>query len=252
MAKNRGAVLPSDSELDRATDPEYAAISTMAVIATVLAVAGVSAFLAVPLIAVPLVALVLGAAALRKIRRSGGTLTGAWLAIGAIVLGGAVFVVTGGRTAVEWRSQGQVNTELRTRSLAAIDTMIAGDYGKIWAETPEDYRKRWPSGAEGIRSEFSPLFDGAGKLVSRTLKSLMVKHDDKGRPVAQAEVYAEFEHRYLNFDVWFRLTPDGAWQFFGVGGSETLESQMRFAEAPHPNEVIGPYKQIYDDEHHQH
>jgi len=250
MAKNRERRLPSDGELDRATDPQYAAISTMAVIAVLLGLAGIVALLARPLIAVPILALVLGLAALRKIRRSDGVLAGARLAIASIVLGAAFALAAGGTAAMDWWSARHADEELHARAFAVIDAMLAGDYGKIWADTPADYRPRWPSGAKGIRDEFAPLFDGAGQLVSRTLKSLLMIPGGRDRPIARAEVYVEFERRYLNFEVWFRPAPDGKWQFVGLGGSETLESQMRFADAKHPNEVIGPYKQVYDDEHH--
>jgi hypothetical protein len=45
--------------------------------------------------------------------------------------------------------------------------------------------------------------------------------------------------------------PDGTFQFEGVGGSETLESEMRFTDLKHPKPIVGPYEERFTDEKHR-
>jgi hypothetical protein len=254
MAKTLSAKLPSDAELDRATDPEYAAISTMAIIALIVGGAGVFAliFQAGPLVIIPVVALVLGVAALLKIRRSDGVLTGAKLAIIAIVLGGGLAIVSGGRLAVTWWTERQINADLKQRAMEIVDAMIAGEYGKVWNETPAGYRSQFGPGIKGLQDRFAPQFQGAGNMVSRELKSLTWRQSNEGAYIVRSEVYVEFERRYLDVEVWFRLMPDGKWHFDGVGASVTLESQVRFPDVAAPPPVVGPWEIRYEDEHHHH
>jgi hypothetical protein len=266
MAKNRNPRLPSDSELDRATDIEYASISTMAVLGVV-TVACVPLLLAAvwwawgfgtmmdrmdgPLVwTLPMLAVVLGIVSLIKIRRSGGVQIGAKIAMAAIVCGSLMFVGFGGRQALDaWQTR-TLNQELGGRALAVVDDLRGGEYGKVFAEMPGEYRDRIPTGASGLRERMAPLFDGCGPFVTSQLKTLLPTPPTKqGLSLERAEVYVEYERRYLLFEVWFRPMPDGKWAFIGVGGQETLESEMKFTGGKHPAPVVGPYQLTHEHDH---
>jgi hypothetical protein len=174
------------------------------------------------------------------------------MAVAGAVLGATMTLWVGGREAITWYSVRQENAVLKTRALDIVDAMLAGDYQKVWTETPADYRARWPGGVQSLRDVFAPQFNGVGKMVERDLKSILHQPWKEGTFIVQAEVNIEFERRYLTATVWFSPAADGGWRFEGVGVSETLASQMRFADEKHPDPIAGPYEVRYDDEHHHH
>jgi hypothetical protein len=217
----------TEAELDRATDPEYAAVSTGAVIGLLLGLAGFSSVLAVPFVAVPVLGLILCVAALRKIRRSRGVLTGRRLAIAGIVLGAAAAALGAGRHASLWLGERRMLGHLQAQALEIADDLLADRYDKVFERLPEDFRAR-DKGPEAFRKRFLPLLDGAGPLVRRDLLTLQVITNEKGETLAPAEVRVELEKRIVEVDLWFRLADDGRWELVGVGGEETFESVTRF------------------------
>lgn len=231
----------SEAELDRATDPEYAAVSTAAVVGVIFGVLGFSAFVAAPFVGLSVLGAVLGIAALRKIRRSRGVLVGRKLAIAAISLGAATAALGGGYHAAVWLDARQTLQDLERRALDVTDALVAGRYDDVFAQLPEDFRRR-EKGPEEFRRRFVPLFEGAGKLVGHKLLSLQILATEKGETVAPADVRVELEQRVLELNLWFRLDDDGAWHLVGIGGQETLESAARHHPEKAPTAIPGPYQ----------
>lgn len=241
--------LPQDGELDRATDPEYAAISTSAVIGLVLAVVGLAAFRSEPLTVVPAAGLALSLLALRKIRLSAGVLTGRRIALVGAVLGGMITAVAGGQHAMARYEQHVTFATLESRANAVLDDMMAGRYQPVYDQMPEDFRKRQAAGADQFRTRFAPLFEGAGKLLERRLDSLQMLPMEKGGVVAPAEIRLTFENRILGMTVWFMSTPAGTWDLVGIGAEETLESQMKHPEQKPPAPIPAPFQRGHGDDH---
>jgi hypothetical protein len=232
-----------DGQLDRAIDPEYAAISTMAVVALGTSIAGAAAFLGAPLVAVPLLGLVIGLAALRKIRRSQGVLAGRGVALAAVLVGGAVAA-----GAAAYHVQAYLRTQamlqsLETRAYAVVDDLAAGQYQKVYEMMPEQFRRRQGAGVDAFRGRMEPSFKGAGPLVRRTLLSLQVIQSEDGTVVAPALMRMEFERRYLDMSVYFLEAAPGRWDIVGVAAEETFDSQAKFGptkQAAPPKEAVQP------------
>jgi len=264
MAKTdqRGKPTLLDGPLDRAADAEYAAVSTAAIVGLILAVAGVAAFWAPSLMtawpvtcaftAVPLVGAVLSAAALRRIRRSQGVLTGGRIAAAGIVVGAAVTLGAAAVHVLTYVNDQHTLTLLESRSMEVIDELTAGRYEQVYETVPLEFRSYAAASAapsaEMFRSHLEPLFKGAGAPVSRTLLSLRIIPEGDHR-IAPAEWHVELEHRALNVTVGFLLAPSGRWELVGVGGEETLASQLKSKSPSGPAPVAGPFE-TEDKEHH--
>jgi len=222
-----------DGKLDRATDAEYAAVSTSAVFALIFSLAGPAAFLAVPLIALPVLGLALGIAADRKIRRSRGVVTGRRIALAAIAIGAILSVAAAAHHSIAWFRERQVLTGLETRAYAIADDVLNERYDKVYGMIPEEFRKR-----QGTRGQFQARlgasFRGGGALVSRSLMSLQIlPPNPDGTVIAPAELRVELERRELDVTIWFKES-DGKWDLVGVAAQETLDSLAKFPAATPP------------------
>lgn len=230
-SKPHNAEVARDGGLDRATDPEYAAISTKAVLALVLSLAGAGAFLAAPMLVLPMMGLVLGFAALRQIRRSEGVLAGRGIALGAVAAGTAVLVAATAYHAGAWLEEDRMFSALESRSYEITDDIIADRYAEVYAMMPEEFRGQAGAGPEPFRARMAPLLKGAGSVLRRSLVSLQVHQTESGQTLAPAEMRVELERRYLQFTIWFQQMPDGQWELVGVAGTETFESLGKFGSA---------------------
>ena len=230
--------LPLNGQLDRAMDPEYAAISTMAVLGLASSLVGALAFMLPPLIVLPAMGLVLGVLALRKIRRSEGVLAGRSIALAACIVGALVLAGSTAYHLHSWLSERQVLDDLTNRSYAITDDILAGRHDRVYNAMPEEFRRQQGRGAEDFRAHIAPALAGAGSVVRRVLLSLEIVRLEDGTVVAPAKVHVELERRYLEFKIVFKESPAGTWDLAGVGVGETFESQTKFA--PTEPEVTPP------------
>jgi len=231
----------SNDQLDRATDPEYAAVYPLAAVALIVAALGGAAFLAPPLVAVPVVAIVMGLAALRKIRKSQGVLAGRKLALAAVVVG--IVMATGGGSGhlVVWLNEQRTLEDLKTQAAGTADDILAGRYEAVFEKLPDDSPQR-KAGPEAFRKALSGLFEGGGNLVGRDLMSLQILPTERGVLVAPADMRVTLEARILQVTLWFRLEEDSGWELVGVGGQETLESIAKYGDDDTPPDVPAPYE----------
>ena len=248
-----------DGELDRATDQEYAAISPMAVVGLVLAIVGITALLAPPLLAVPALGFILSLIALRRIRRSEGVLAGRGIAVAGIVIGLGLAILGGATHGNAWYQERTTLSDLRSRAFQIVDDLAAGQYEKVYRMMPTEWRAQQAAGVQEFRSRIGPLFEGAGPLVSRRLMSLQplpieeekAKNGKAAEPhfVAPAEMEVTLQHRILAVTLWFGQDPDGRWDLVGVAAEETLESQQKYPSQTVPAPVHGPYVRQQGHEH---
>lgn len=241
--------LPRDT-FDRATDAEYAPLSTTAVLALVFALVGTLGFVVFPALALSAVGLVLGLVAARKIRRSEGALVGRRAADAAVALSLLVLAAGGAHRGWKHFTEERLYGDLQARALEAADDLLAGRYERVFERFPQDWQKHQPGGADGLRRRLAPLFENAGDLVGRDLRFLQVLTTEDGQAVAPAEVRVELAQRILNLTLWFKQASDGRWDLVGVGGEETLESLGKHPTDRGPVTVPGPYVKQHDD--HQH
>ncbi|KPJ75912.1 MAG: hypothetical protein AMK72_06310 [Planctomycetes bacterium SM23_25] len=239
----------SDDRLDRATDPEYAAVCPLAVIALVVGVLGGAAFLAAPLVAVPAVAIGLALAARRKIRKSQGVLVGRKLAVAGLVLGIATAAAGGGYHLLLWQGKQQTLEDLETQAIETLDEILAGRYETVFEKLPDDSLQR-KLGLDAFRQGISGLLDGAGGLVGRDLMSLQILPFESGGLVAPADMRVNLERRILEVTLWFRQEEDGHWRLAGVGGQETVESIAKYGDEGVPPGVPAPYQRGHGHDHH--
>jgi len=225
-----------DGALDRAADPEYAAISTLAVLAVGFSLVGAVALLAVPFIVLPLVGLLLGLLALRQIRRSEGVLAGRGIALGAVAAGAAILAAATAYHGSAWLEKHRMFSDLESRSYEITDDIIADRYAEVYAMMPEKFRGQAGAGPEQFRARMAPLLGGAGSVLRRSLVSLQVLQTEGGQTLAPAEMLVELERRYLQFTLWFQQRPDGQWELVGVAGAETFASLGKFG-SPEPEEA---------------
>ncbi len=231
----------TNDQLDRATDPEYAAVCPLAVVALIVAALGGAAFLAPTLVAVPLAATVMGLAAVRKIQKSQGVLTGRKLALAAIVVGIVMVAAGGGWHLIEWLNEQRTLDDLKTQAAETIDDIVAGRHEAVFEKLPDDSPQR-KAGPEAFRNALSGLFEGGGNLVRRDLMSLQILPTERGVLVAPADMRVTLEARILQVTVWFRMDEDGGWRLVGVGGQETLESIAKYGDDDTPPDVPAPYE----------
>ena len=237
---------PDKSQLDRGTDPEYAAVSSMAVIGLVVAVLGVWPLLLISkhwvepptslpdlvvmtviFAAAPLVGLVLSLTALRQIRRSYGVVTGRRIALAGLATGALLAAVWAGWLTVEWRRNERTLRDLEKTAYAVMDNLLAGRYEQVYEQIPEEYRRRQPAGYRQFRDYMAELFEGAGALVERRLLSLRIIKTERGTYIAPAEMRVDLERWNLQVSMTFSRTPAGKWELVGIQGRPTLESMMK-------------------------
>jgi len=221
---------PNDSELDRATDPEYAAVSSGAVVGLVISALGVSAFLTEAFVPAPAVGLVVSLAALRGIRRSRGVLTGRRLALAGAILGAALTVVAGGFHLIRWRQERQVLEDLEATACHIVDELVAGRYEEVYDMIPENFRERQAASPARFRTAMERLFRGGGKTLGRRLSALRIIPTEQGDLVAPAEMRVEMENRILQIQVLLGRSAEKRWELIAVGGAPTFESMMKFGD----------------------
>ncbi|MCX5671175.1 MAG: DUF4190 domain-containing protein, partial [Planctomycetota bacterium] len=161
-----------DGQLDRAIDPQYAAISPSAVIGLALGVLGVMGLWILPLTVFSVIGLIVSALAARKIRRSEGVLTGRRIAkvgmlVGAVVTLGAVAY----HGEAEW-SEWRLLKNLEARTNEVVSDVLDGRYEAAYNRIAPAFRQRYGGSADGLRRELEPVFKGAGAVVKRTIVSL--------------------------------------------------------------------------------
>ncbi len=228
-----------DGDLDRATDREYAAISVPAVLAVGLAAVGVVAFLAPPLVAVPLLAAVMGLAALRRIRRSRGVLTGRRLALAGLTLGTGLTLAAGGYHGWTWYDEYRTLRSLAADTHAVMDRIVAREWTEVFKRIPPGTPQH-KGGPDLFRRRLTGLFTGAGEPVDRQLRALQVLQTERDEAVAMAEVRLRLEQRTLDFNLWYQPDATGRWRFVGISGRETFESVSRRGGRP-PAPLPGPF-----------
>jgi len=228
------AQVPTESELDRATDAEYAAVSVLAVVGLVFSAFGGIAML-VPvagfLVVLPATGLVLSLIALLRIRRSKGTLTGRWVAVAGVAVGGLFALLSGGQQVLAWRQEAGENRTLVDATFEVVDALVAGDYAKVLERIPADQRRPGGATVELLRDRFAKLFDGAGSVKERDIR-IEPKTIDTGDRAAVARVRVALEHRSVVITIVWSQAPSpgagpGTWQVVGAFGEETLESSTR-------------------------
>jgi hypothetical protein len=223
------ADLPSEGLLDRATDPEYAAVSPRAVLGLVLSVVGVSALAAWPLVAVPVGGALVSLWALVRVRRSEGVLTGGRLALAGAILGGALAVLAGGYHAAAYASECATLKDLGVRALEVTDHLVAGRYESVYGRLSET--RRGQVRPEVFASYCRARFEGAGPFVRRDLEALRIIRDaERGLSVAPVEMRVELSRRILRVAVIFERAPGGRWDLAGVQAEPTFESMVKFGE----------------------
>jgi len=229
-----------ESELDRATDTEYAAVCVLAVLGVVFGALSVLAFLAEPLVAIPILATVLSAVSLRRIRRSRGVLTGARLAVAGLVLGPGLALAAGGFHGWQWYSQYRTLRTIERRAHALTDQVLARQYREVFEQISDDSPQR-RMGFNLFQKCLIGLVAGAGDPAKRELRLLQKLQTDRGRAIALADMWVRMEHRTLEFSLWFAPDEEGRWQFIGIGGRETFESASRRGSGQ-PPPLPGPFK----------
>jgi len=228
-----------DAELDRATDPEYAAVSVTAVLGVILAVLSVVAFLVWPLVVVPVLAVGVSLLARQRIRRSHGVLTGRRLALGGLALGLGMLVASGGYHGWRWLDERRSLGMLNVWANALMDQVLAKRYKDVFDQMPPDTPQR-KQGFDFFRDRLNGLFADAGAVRGCRLRSLQLLKSE-GKAVALAEVDLSLEQRVLRFQLWFQPDAEGRWQFVGLGGRETLQSELNRG-TPGPPPLFGPYE----------
>lgn len=244
---------PNGTQLDRATDPEYAAVSSAAAVGLVITVLGVWPLLlisndwvetpsSVPdlvvslaiFAATPLVGLVIGLLAYRQIRRSHGVVTGTRLALASVAVGTALTLVWSGWLIYKWKENDRTLRELEATAYRITDELIAGRYDDVYQRLPEEFRRRQPGGSRLFRSRMEQLFEGAGAVTDRRLMSLRLIPTEQGTYVAPAEMRVDLERRILQITLTLGLGPEEKWELVGFGGGPTFESMMKY-DNPYDN-----------------
>ena len=239
-----------DGQLDRAIDPQYASISTMAVLGLLFSLAGLAGFFVIPLVALAAIGLVMSLAAARQIRRSAGVLTGRRLAMAGIAVGAVVAAGAASWHTYEWWTIRQVLTALEARSYEVVDDIIAGRYEKVYSEMPEEFRARQAVGPKEFGDRLGPVFKGAGKILGRTVLSLPPPIPmTEGGSLVRAQVRVELDRRLLDVAViWYQPAGAARWDLVGVGGGETMESMAKYGGEGGP-QTISPFQQEHMHEH---
>jgi hypothetical protein len=238
---------PKETQLDRATDPEYAAVSSAAAVGLVIAVLGVWPLLlisndwveppsSVPdlvvslaiFAATPLVGLVIGLLAYRQIRRSHGVLMGTRLALAGVAVGTALALVWSGWLVYQWRQNDRILHELESTAYRITDELIAGRYEDVYDRLPAEFRKQQPGGSRLFRARMAQLFEGAGAVTERRLMSLRLVLTEQDAYIAPAEMRIDLERRILQITLPLGLSLEGKWELVGFGGGPTFESMIKF------------------------
>lgn len=235
----------SDASLDRATDPEYAAICPLAVVGLIASVLGVSAFVAAPLVAGPVAGLVVSAWAWRRIGRSRGVLTGRRLAAAGMAVGAVLALGSAGWHTASWQRERAELEDLKSQALDVADRLLEGRYDEVYELIPAPLRERQAASAELFRLGASLLLEGAGPVVDRSLTSLRIVEREDGQVQVPAVIRVRLERRIVDLTLVFAPGEEGGWDLTVMRGNETFESIARYRKvdgtlrAPSPPEPEG-------------
>ena len=224
--------LPSDVRLDRATDPEYAAVSVRAVLGLILSGLGVSAFiLPWPLVAAPVAGALLSAWGLAEVRRSEGVLTGRRLAMAGMVLGAALALLASAWHVTRAVLDNRRLQDLSRRAYTVTDDVVADRWDKVYERLAPRYQQMWGGSPDALRDRLQSVFEGAGPMRSRTLRALrFIEDEERGVVIAPAEMRVELERRILRVVVVFEQSPEGEWHLAGIVAEPTFESFVKYGE----------------------
>ena len=241
-----------DGQLDRATDPEYAAVSPLAILGLVFSLAGIAAFFKPPLVAVPVVGLAVSLAAARRIRRSEGVLTGQSLAQVGIVLGAALALASAAYHVETFREERRTLHLVEAKANEAVQAIIDKDYRKVYLSMPEDFRARQAGTEKDFADRLEAWFKDAGAFKEQNLLALTPVMTKEQRVIQKAEVRVDLQKRSLEFLLWYLQDETGEWRLVGVACGETFDSQVRSANEqapPPPPPVEAPIHEQHGHEH---
>jgi hypothetical protein len=242
----------SDGQLDRAIDPEYAAVSPMAIVGLALACAGIGAFFVPPLAALPLLGFVVSLAAWRHIRRSQGVLAGRSLAQVGMVLGAALTVTSVAFHFEVYREQRQVYDLVGEKANDAVRSVLGRNYEKVYTSMPEEFRKRQAPTVQAFGGAFDTLMKDAGALKTQTLTALTPVMTKEKILIQKVLVRVDFEKRSFEFQLWYMPDATRQWGLIGVGCAETFDSQVKNQgeTTPAPAPVSAPVRQDHSQHDH--
>ncbi len=240
--------------LDQALDPEYTAISPLAVLGLIISLFGLWApaamatgWLEAPpdptdliiklavALAAPMAGLLTSSVALVKVRRSEGVLAGEGLAKAGILTGGTVGGLSAVFLAVLYVGVQDRLGDLRDRAYAVTDELLADDYEAVFDRMPPQVQALVGGRPAVLRRYVSPAFEGAGPLQKRELLALRLYEDEeRGVMVAPTEVRIEMARRILRLRLRFEEMPDGTWGLVGLRPEETFESQTKYGDLSGP------------------
>jgi len=204
-ASRKGA--PDEAHLDRAVEPEYAAVSIAAIAALVLAVVGLVAFkpsqpplplasrgwFQLPiLLLIPVAAVAVALGSLRSIRRSEGTKAGQPLALAALVLALATAAGSTGFHAVRQYREHERMQSLVAASSYWLDLLLREHYRTVFDELVRSHpldngeaEKIFPGWEKRVRGY---LFDG-GDYYGRRLQDTNIAEPSEEELGTQVEWY---------------------------------------------------------------
>ena len=238
--------------VDRATDPEYAAVSPLAIMGLVFALTGIAAFFVAPLVAVPLLGFAVSLAAWRRIRRSEGVVTGQSLAQVGIALGAALALASAAYHLETFREQRQSLHLVEAKANEAVQAIIDKDYQKVYLSMPEDFRARQAGTEKDFAAALEAWFKDAGAFKEQNLLALTQVPTKEKRLIQKAQVRVDLQKRSLEFLLWYLQDQTGEWRLVGVACGESFDSQVRSANEqapPPPPPVEAP---IHEEHHHDH
>ena len=205
--------------------PQYVAISTAAVVASLLGVASALALLSPLLLIIPVAGVVVACVAWRHIADSNGTETGKGLAAAGLVLslllGGGIF----GREVAE-----RVHARNDARQMQAVADQLtqrlkARDYDAAYGMFTTPFRQRVTLDQFKVRWE---SMQQPGPLQSLTWNGVLPAYESVGQSVAGViSMAVSFTDREGRFTFVFRKTDDGGWQLENIPELFPMERPQR-------------------------
>ena len=241
----------ADGQLDRATDPEYAAVSPLAIMGLAFSILGLTAFFKPPLVAVPLLGLVVSLTAWPDppVRgRRDGPVAGP----GGHRPGRGPALASAAYHLETFHEQRQTLHLVEAKASEAIQAIINKDYQKVYLSMPEDFRARQAGTEKDFADRLEAWFKDAGAFKEQNLLALTPVMTKEKRVIQKAEVRVDLQKRSLEFLLWYLQDETGEWRLVGVACGETFDSQVRSANEqapPPPPPVEAP---IHEEHHHEH
>jgi hypothetical protein len=238
-----------DGVLDRATDPEYAAISLMAIMGLVLSMAGLAAFFVPPMIMIPLLGFLVSLAAWRRIRRSQGVLAGQSLARAGMVLGAAMTLTSAALHLELYREERQVYNLVADEARDAVQAIRERNFGKVYTSMPDDFRARQATSVQAFGEGFDAWLKDAGDFKEQNLLSLTPVMTKEKILIQKVIIRTDFQKRSLEFQLWYMPDTTRRWKLIGVACGETFDSQVKNQGKTAPPPVESPVREKHDHDH---